>query len=175
MLPAIILGVVLALSVTQCAPDTGGTLVILVRHAEKSYVGPDPGLTPEGTERARALAETLEYTQIDRIITSDRQRCQLTASFVARAQGIKPIVIGRKKGLGPHIQTMTEEVRSSPPGVILVVGHRNTIPPIIAALGGPEFPEMGESEHATMFILEIPARGDVRFVRARYGPPDPLD
>ena len=79
----IILGVALAVGMMQCSWEPGGKLVILVRHAEKSGIKPDPGLTPGGITRAEALAETLHDTRVDRIITSSRRRCQLTASFVA--------------------------------------------------------------------------------------------
>ena len=56
--------------------------------------------------------------------------------------------------------------------VVLVVGHSNTIPAIIAALGGPRVPDICESVYANLFML-VPGAGEVRLVRSRYGAADP--
>jgi broad specificity phosphatase PhoE len=55
---------------------------------------------------------------------------------------------------------------------VLVVGHSNTIPAIIGALGGPAMPELCDAEYANLFVLSMPARGRPRLVRASYGAPD---
>jgi len=55
---------------------------------------------------------------------------------------------------------------------VLVVGHSNTIPAIVAELGGPRVADLCEHEHGWLFTLVIRARGEVALLRARYGTPD---
>jgi hypothetical protein len=62
-------------------------------------------------------------------------------------------------------------VRRHPGGVVLVVGHNNSVPAIIAALGGPRLPEICESTYGDLFILQL-SGGEARLVRGHYGPPD---
>jgi len=52
------------------------------------------------------------------------------------------------------------------------VGHSNTVPAIIEALGGPRMPDICESVYANLFIL-VPGAGEARLVRSRYGAADP--
>lgn len=54
----------------------------------------------------------------------------------------------------------------------MVIGHSNTIPPIIAALGGPSMPNLCETEFANLFTLTIQPTGDVALVRGWYGAED---
>lgn len=165
---AVFLACQLALAVTAARADT---LVILVRHAEKTTDKNDPGLTASGEARATALAEALQDTRIDRIIVSEFQRTTLTAAPVANARGLDPLVVGAGLALDDHILAVAEVVAAGT-GNILVVGHSNTIPRIIAALGGPVLPEMDDLEYATMFILSIPTQGEASLVKARFGAPD---
>jgi hypothetical protein len=55
---------------------------------------------------------------------------------------------------------------------VLVVGHSNTVPKIIAALGGPQMPEICETQFGNLFVLE-PAPAGARLVRSLYGAADP--
>jgi len=58
---------------------------------------------------------------------------------------------------------------------VLVVGHSNTIPAIIAALGGPRMPDLCDPEYAGLYVLIIRANGTVSLARASYGAADPPD
>ena len=42
---------------------------------------------------------------------------------------------------------------------MLVVGHTNTVPPIIKALGGPSGVVINAGEFGRMFVLHVPADG----------------
>jgi broad specificity phosphatase PhoE len=76
-------------------------------------------------------------------------------------------------GVEAHIKAVADAVRARPAGeTVLVVGHSNTIPAIIAALGGPRLADMCEQEYATLFILTIPASGPAKLIRGSYGAPD---
>ena len=149
-------------------------LVVLVRHAEKaaSSTG-DPPLTKAGRERARALVVALKDTAIDAIITSEAKRTRETAEPLAQARGLTPTVVSRDTGGRPdHAAAVAAEVRRHAGGVVVVVGHSDTVPLIIEALGGPRFPEISSGEFSNLFLL-VPGPAGARLVRAHYGAPDP--
>jgi hypothetical protein len=57
---------------------------------------------------------------------------------------------------------------------VLVVGHSNTVPAIIAALGGPKLPDLCDAAYSNLFLLHLPADGSApRLVRSQYGVADP--
>jgi broad specificity phosphatase PhoE len=148
-------------------------LVVLVRHAEKA-ANPkdDPPLTKAGKERAQALVEALKDTKVTAIITSDAQRTRETAQPLAEALGLKPVVVALgRSGAKAHADAVFTELRRLPGGVVVVVDHSDSIPLIIAALGGPHMPEIASKEYANFFVL-TPGPSGARLVRARYGAPD---
>jgi broad specificity phosphatase PhoE len=129
-------------------------------------------------QRAVDLAAALAGAGVTSIITTHLQRTQLTARHVMEATGPTHIVIRAGGPIKAHVDSVAAAVRRRPAGdVVLVVGHSNTIPPIIAALGGPTMPELCENQYSSLFILEFPTAPDSaagpRFIRARYGAPDP--
>jgi broad specificity phosphatase PhoE len=160
----------------RTASDTGlPRLVILVRHAEKAAEPPkDPPLTPAGEERARALALALKDAGVTAIVTSDARRTRATAEPLARALHLTPAVIPVGTGsLADHVAAVAAEVRGHAGGVVLVVGHSDTIPSIIAALGGPHLSDIPHTEFAHLFVLTPETGGGARLVQATYGAPDP--
>lgn len=151
--------------------------VILVRHAEKAPApANDPLLSAEGLQRALDLASTLSGAQITSVITTQFHRTQLTAKPVSDALGKSLIVVPAASPTSAHVQAVAAAVRARPAGdVVLVVGHSNTIPAIVGALGGPKLPDLCDAQYSSIFILEYPATGAPRFIRAKYGAPDPAD
>jgi broad specificity phosphatase PhoE len=129
-------------------------------------------------QRAGDLAAALAGAKVTSIITTHLQRTQLTAGRVMEAIGQTPIVIRAGGPIKAHVDSVAAAVRRRPAGsVVLVVGHSNTISPIIAALGGPTMPELCENQYSSLFILEFPAAtmstDGPRFIKATYGAPDP--
>lgn len=157
------------------APAEGDRVVVLVRHAEKAAEpGSDPELSEAGKARARALASALEDADIDAIVTTQFKRTRDTAAPVAKVRGLTPIVVPAGGNTAEHAGRVARAVRALPAGsVILVVGHSNTVPAIISALGGPEIPELCESEYAGLFVVVAGGGGPARLIRSRYGAPDP--
>jgi len=149
--------------------------VILVRHAEKAALpANDPVLTSEGTQRALDLAATLAGARVTSVITTQLQRTQLTAKPVTDALGKAPIVVPVAAPVSAHIEAVAAAVRARPAGdVVLVVGHSNTIPAIVGALGGPKLPDLCDPQYSAIFVLEFPANAPPRFIRANYGAADP--
>jgi broad specificity phosphatase PhoE len=174
---AVVLAVatLVGLSVHPAHLRAQGPTVILVRHAEKSSAVEDPGLTSAGVARARALAAALQYFRVDGIIVTQYRRTQATAAPAAAARGLVPIVVPADPGIVVHADSVAAAVRRFPPhSAILVVGHSNTLGPIIAALGGPATRGLCDAEYATMFVLTMSEDGaPAQLLRASFGAPDP--
>lgn len=146
------------------------SLVVLVRHGEKQPTpADDPSLSDAGVARAQALAEALTNTTPTTIIVSARKRTAETAAVVAKRTGVTPTVIGLDAS---HVKSVAEAVMKAK-GVVLVVGHSNTVPAIVTALGGPKLPDICDASYATMFVVTPAANGQpTQVVRASFGAPD---
>lgn len=160
------------------------TLVIFVRHAEKSVDpanprNPDPSLSAEGRARAQRLAELLQDSDIDTVFTTTLARTRLTAQPVldaATAAGRHVDVTALSPSSAPS--TVAWAIRSAPGRSILVVSHSNLIPPILQELGGWTVPPMAESEYDTIYIATITSENveradraeikEARLIRASY-------
>src|SRR5512134_680154 len=138
--------------------------VILVRHVEAAAEPrPDPPLTDAGRTRAGQLARALEAAGLGSAIVTQFRRTRETADAVLAPLGIAPIVVETAGGLAAHVDAVAGAVRARPAGeTVLVVGHSNTIPAVIAALGGPRLPNLCERQFASLFILTLPAAGTPR-------------
>ncbi|MCH7474627.1 MAG: hypothetical protein IIA27_08125 [Gemmatimonadetes bacterium] len=53
--------------------------------------------------------------------------------------------------------------------VVLVVGHSNTIPGVVNALGAGPFENLTEEEYDDLFVVTLTADGGASVVRLRYG------
>lgn len=163
--------VVLSLLMAGSAAAQPST-VVLVRHAERATEPrADPLLTAEGSQRALDLAAALSSAGVNSIITTHLQRTQLTAKPLGDAIGQAPIIV-RAGGAG-HADSVAAAVMRRPAGeVVLVVGHSNTVPAIIAALGGPKMPDLCETEYANLFVMEMKTGSAPKLIKAKYGAPD---
>ncbi len=158
-----------AQSQPERAPPAAAVTIILVRHAEKNAVPTDaegPDLCPQGRARARALVSVLADASIDTILVTDRRRTQQTAEPVATELGLTPRSIAAN--------TAPEEVaRLALEGgqCVLIVGHSNTIPAIIEALGVPKGISIEENEYDNLYVVTARPGHMASLVRGRYGPP----
>ena len=153
----------------------GSTLVVVVRHAEKATApANDPPLSAEGSARAQALAAALADVRVSAIIVTATRRTSETAAAVARAHNLTPEVIGFGTGVPEHAKAVASAVRRHAGGIVLVVGHSNTVPAIVDALGGPKGPDLCESQYSQMYLLVMPAGAGVSMrVHETYGAADP--
>jgi len=154
-----------------CQPPMGQeeTLVFLVRHAERADDGgmapaEDPPLSEAGRERAEELARMLKDAQITHVHATDYVRTRETAAPVATANGL---VLSTYDSRDP--ESFAAELRATP-GRHLVVGHSNTIPELVAALGGDPHGEIESMEYDRLYVLSVEDRG-VRTVLLRFGAP----
>ena len=157
------------------AQAQGPITVLVVRHAEKAATpADDPPLTAEGQARAQALLVAVRDAHVGAIITTQFLRTRSTAEPAATALGIKPEVVAT--GGATHAQDVATAIRTHVGKTVLVVGHSNSVPAIIEALGAKRPPAICDSEYDNLFIVTIAADGTAGVVRSNYGmrsPPDP--
>jgi broad specificity phosphatase PhoE len=171
MMKKLLLAALLALPVAaQAQPAT----VILVRHAEKaSATEQDPVLSEAGIHRARDLATALADAGIGSVYVTQYQRTKLTAADVLAATKLTPTIISA--GGITHAADVAAAIKARPAGeVVLVVGHSNTITPLIAALGGPKMGNICDSQYSNLFIMQM-TTPTPKLIRANYGKADPVD
>jgi broad specificity phosphatase PhoE len=150
--------------------------VIIVRHAERADAGmqaasgADPALSLTGRERAHALVTALADAGITAIFVTQYQRTRQTAEPLAALLGITPMVAQAGGGdVSGEAAALAARVRTEhADGVVLIVGHSNTVPALVQAFGGPDVGAMADTEFDTLYLLHLDS-GGTRLVRARYG------
>ncbi len=156
--------VVIAYFVTFRRPVT---TVILIRHAEK-IIDPnnnDVDLSPTGQARAQEIARMFGDAGVNAIYATQYKRTQQTVKPLADKIGV-PVTIMNSKSTGD----LLAQIRAQHSGqTIFIAGHNNTVPEIIAALGGPQYPIIPESEHDNLFIVTVYRTGKAKVVKLKYG------
>ena len=157
---------VFAVSVLAPVVASAQNLVIVVRHAERADGGSnspnaqtDPLLSSEGEARAKRLATMLADSGITAIYATEYKRTQDTAKPIAERLGLK---VQAHKGLDAAGLVAALKWQHAK-GVVLVVGHSNTMPAIITALGGPSV-TIPDSEYDAIYFL-VPATGTLSKIR----------
>lgn len=145
------------------------TTVYLVRHSEKADApAADPPLLEAGTKRAEELARTLGKAGIKAIYTSQFLRTKQTAEPLAKQLGIASTIIPVKmsatnrRELSPEYLTEVAERVTSNGGNVMIVGHSNTVPEIIKALGGDIVPTIDETVFDDLFVVTVYAKGKAK-------------
>src|SRR3954454_6091824 len=142
--------------------------VLLVRHADVDLPpaagSDDPPLNAAGRARAEALAHVAGVAGVTTIFTSPFARTKQTVGPLAARLGVQP----RE---APSIQALAREVLSGPAGaVVLIAGHANTVPQMIAALGvPPPMLTIGDREFDNLFVVSVTGLGRASPVRLKYG------
>jgi broad specificity phosphatase PhoE len=163
-----------AVSSLATAQAARSTTVILVRHAEKAAEpADDPPLTAAGETRARDLWSAIKDAGVSAVITTQYARTRATAQPTAGALHVTPEIV-RTAG-ATHAQDVAEAVRKHAGHAVLVVGHSNTIPAIIDALGAPRPPAICDSEYDNLYLVTIAPDGKAGLVRAKFGMRTPTD
>jgi phosphohistidine phosphatase SixA len=160
----VVFALVVACSATAAAQGT----VFLVRHAEREdatqgsapAMKADPSLSAAGRARAASLADMLEDAAITAIFVTEFKRTQETAAPLAKALGIVPVTVGSEDAatLVARLSKIT--------GNVLVVGHSNTVPDLIKALGVTSAVTIGDNDYDNLFV--VMAGKPPRFVRLHY-------
>ena len=94
--------------------------------------------------------DTLKDAGIKQIYVTDAMRTQQTAAPLAKALKIKPTILPAKD---PN--ALIKNLVYTGGGNILVVGHSDTVPFVIARLQGGTVAPIGENEYDRMFVMTI--------------------
>jgi phosphohistidine phosphatase SixA len=160
-----ILGAATAAVLSTALYASAQQAVIVVRHAEKADQTADAALSAPGKARAKALADLLRGAGITHVITTEYLRTRETAAPLASALGLTgeqleardlPGLVARLKALDPA-------------SIVLVVGHSNTIPPMLSALGWPNTLTLQDGDYDDVFVLSPRAGQPASMVRLKYG------
>ena len=104
--------------------------IYVMRHLHTPKGVTDPDLTAEGRASAAALAQWLSRDPPNVIFVSNTKRAQQTAAPTAHRYRVTPHVYDPAATPGLISAILGQK------GTVLVVGHSNTVPDIVAGLGG---------------------------------------
>ncbi|WP_423602297.1 phosphoglycerate mutase family protein [Sphingomonas sp. MS122] len=122
--------------------------VYVTRHYDTPAGQPDPDLLPQGKARAEKLAAWFYGRTLKAIYVSDFKRTRQTAAPVAAMLDVPvetydpkdtPAIVARAKAAG---------------GPVLIVGHSNTVPDIVAQLGGTRPGELKHEDFGDLWTIE---------------------
>ena len=150
------------------------TTMIFVRHAEKQNIPlEDPGLTEAGRQRAEELARQLidadVVAGIDAIYSTNTRRTLETVTPISELLDLDVLIYLNEEDDEPLVDKMVADNKGK---IILVVGHSDTLPDMIAALGASKkVPVIAENEYDNLYLISIPWFGKTKTIRLRYGAP----
>ncbi len=162
--------IALGLGLAAAVPATAQTAVFVVRHAEK-ISAQDQRLSAAGRQRAERLARMLHDSGIAAIYATDTERARDTAAPLARALGLTVATYdtgASMKGAVDARPFVAALRKSHPSGVVLIVGHANTIPDLLKALGCAETITLADDEYDNLFVVVPKPDGTATLVRLRY-------
>ena len=149
------------------------TTIIFVRHAEQTMVpADDPPLSEAGQRRVRELTRQLVDADvvagIDAIYSTPLKRSEETVRPLADALNL-PISNYDPADTEQVLETILKTHKGK---IILVVGHSNTVPELIANLGASKkVPVIARGEFDNIYVVSIPWFGKTKTIRLRYGEP----
>lgn len=148
------------------------TTIYLVRHAEKDLTPglADPPLSPAGEVRAQLLARRLAKRKPVALFTTDTRRTRATLAPLAQATGLTPLVYNAQDPDAFAIRLFKEYAGRT----VVVVGHSNTLLPLLAALGlSAPMVEIKDTEYDYQFKVEMRPNQPARLAVSHYGAAPP--
>jgi broad specificity phosphatase PhoE len=140
---------------------------IVVRHAEKATDDPqDPNLSVAGLARAVALAQRLRDAPLVAAYATEFRRTQQTARPAAEAHGLSVTAYFAR---GPAAESAAQWKQAHHGGTVLIVGHSNTVPDLVAALCGCTTQPMDDTEYDRLSIVRMDTAGRATLEIERYG------
>jgi 2,3-bisphosphoglycerate-dependent phosphoglycerate mutase len=141
------------------------TTVLLVRHAEKlTTPADDPVLSPQGTARAETLVRMFENSGLNAVYSSQYARTKLTAEPLAKRFRI-PVETVDAKSTNKLVESILSKHSG---GTVLVVGHSNTLPEIIEALGAGKIQEIDDLDYDNVYVVTVSGNGIAKVVRMKF-------
>jgi phosphohistidine phosphatase SixA len=151
---------------------SGQHAIILVRHAEKALDANEASvpLSEAGRARAARLAQMLAVSGVTAIYATDTERARQTAEPLARASKLEIRTYSPRDAAGklaPQL-LLGRLKKDDPSGIVLVVGHQNTVPDLLAALGYGEKIDIADKQSDDLFVVVPKATGPPIVVRLKY-------
>lgn len=134
---------------SKAANSENHTLVFLTRHAEKrTGEGRDPDLTQQGSKRAKNLAYALSKSQLSAVYSTNYKRTIQTALPTASEQNLELTFYE------PSPEQLAASIVDIHLGEeVLVVGHSNTTPELLAALGVEQQVAIKDDQYGDLFLV----------------------
>ncbi|HEX8127136.1 MAG TPA: phosphoglycerate mutase family protein [Allosphingosinicella sp.] len=154
----------LLLALPACATTSGQPTKpswYVVRHLQKAE-GPDPALSEEGARNAERLASWFGTDRPAAIYVSTTRRARETAAPLAARLGIAVREYDPRDTPGLLARVKAES------GTVLIIGHSNTVPDIVAGLGGPRPADLAEADYGDIF--RVGRDGTVERLRLETAP-----
>ena len=144
------LAALLLLVAAACATTPGDPPVpsaYVMRHLQKAE-GQDPALNAEGQANARRLIDFFADDPPGAIYVSTTRRALETAGPLAAKLRVTVKEYDPRDTPGLVARVKAE------PGTVLVVGHSNTVPEIVAQLGGARPADLAETDYGDIFRVK---------------------
>lgn len=140
------------------------TKIYLVRHAEKLKTSDkNPKLSFKGEVRAQALAERFMDVGLDVIYSTSYLRTEMTVAPLAKSKKMKV------ESYSLPADLLAKKISSLHKGqTIFVVGHSNTVPKLIKALGVETAVEIQHDQYGDLFVVEL-GNTDIKFSVSHFG------
>ena len=150
----ILIALLLALLPASAYAEPAAQPVYVMRHLNTPEGEPDPDLLPEGRITAIALADLMETDRFQgsrrpvAIYVSDFKRTRQTAAPTAARLALNLTIYDPR-----DTAALIARVRAEP-GPVLIVGHSNTVPDIIAALGGTRPAPLVHEDFGDLWVVQ---------------------
>jgi phosphohistidine phosphatase SixA len=154
------------LSLFWLASCTSASTIYVVRHAEKSAPSGDVPLSGEGLQRAEDLKERLKDKKIAAVYSTSTKRTQQTAAPTASYFNTNTVVYSNADSLMKALIAVKKKNT-------LVVGHSNTVPQMLRAIGlNPGFEgNIPDNKYDNLFEVTVKKgkNGGVSLKPQKYG------
>ena len=145
------------------AAQSDATVVYLVRHAERAEDGTnDPPISQSGQQRAELIATLLSDAGVTQLHTTDLKRTRSTGAPTSESTGLAMATYDPQDLTG-----FADQLRGMP-GRHLVLGHSDTTPQLVEALGGDPSTPIEEMEYDRLYVLTLTSTG-TSTVLLRFG------
>jgi phosphohistidine phosphatase SixA len=160
--------ILVALGAAQAplAAQDEDVVVFLVRHGEVEPDGTsDPHLSDTGRERAQLLATIMRDAGVTHLHSTNLNRTRQTGEALGADTGLDISLYDYRDlpGFAQHLAATS--------GRHVVLGHSNTTPDVVAALGGEPGTPINELEFDRLYVVTLHPDGTSTTVLLRYGTP----
>ncbi len=169
----IVLYTAIAIGLAWFFESQATTTIIFFRHAEQtSHDEADPPLSEAGQRRVAELTRQL----VDADVVAGIDAIYSTP-YIRSLETARPLADRLDLPINTYSADDTEEIldtilKKHKGKIILVIGHSNTLPVLIANLGASKkVPVIAQNEFDNIYVISIPWFGKTKTIRLRIGEP----